>query len=94
MSQKPSVGRIVLATVHPTTNNGTDIAPAVITRVWGDGLVNVQIFRDGASGSHPATSIGLYPNRKELDAAKARRDTEQPHLADTTFTAAYWPPRT
>lgn len=94
MSQKPSVGRIVLVTVHPTTNNGADTAPAVVTRVWSDELVNVAVFLDGANGTKAQTSVPLFADREALDAAKARRDADRhPHAVDLTFTAAYWPPR-
>lgn len=50
MSQQPapSVGRIVRVPMDPTTNNGADEAPAVITRVWNDTTVNVRILADAA----------------------------------------------
>jgi hypothetical protein len=91
--QKPSLGRIVLATVHPTTNNGSDTAPAVITRVFSDDLVNIRVLLDGVDRVEAKTSIALYPDRAALDAAKAQRDQDQPHNAGYTFTGAYWPPR-
>jgi hypothetical protein len=95
MSQRPSVGRIVLVTVEPTTNNGADVAPALITRVWSDSLVNVQVFRDAGHGGQAATSVPLYDDRAALDAAKAERDNAAlPHALALTYTAAYWPPRT
>lgn len=47
MMQKPSLGRIVLAPVDPAINNGADVAPAVITRVWNDTVVNVRVLCDG-----------------------------------------------
>lgn len=34
-AQTPSKGRIVLVGVIPETNNGDDVCPAVVTRVWG-----------------------------------------------------------
>ena len=43
---KPSLGRIVLAPVDPAQNNGADVAPAVITRVWSDEIVNVRVLLD------------------------------------------------
>jgi hypothetical protein len=91
--QMPSLGRIVLVTVHPTTNNGADVAPAVITRVFRDDLVNVKVLLDGADGAKAMTSVGLYADREAADAARARRDEETPHMAEYDFTAAYWPPR-
>jgi hypothetical protein len=44
--QKPSVGRIVHVPVEPSTSNGADVAPAVITRVWNDTTVNVRVLAD------------------------------------------------
>jgi hypothetical protein len=49
---QPSLGRIVIAQADPAFNNGSDAAPAIITRVWGDRgdgswTVNVRIFLDG-----------------------------------------------
>lgn len=44
--QKPSLGRIVLAPVDPAINNGSDVAPALITRVWSGELVNVRVLLD------------------------------------------------
>jgi hypothetical protein len=43
---KPSVGRIVLVPMDPTTNNGADVAPAVVTRVWSDTCINVRVLAD------------------------------------------------
>ncbi|MGW8326481.1 hypothetical protein ACWGLE_01095 [Streptomyces sp. NPDC055897] len=95
MSLTPSVGRIVLVTVEPTTNNGADVAPAIITRVWSDSMVNVQVFRDGAHGGQAATSIPLFADRAAVDTARAERvGAALPHQLVTTFMAAYWPPRT
>lgn len=42
----PSLGRIVLVPADPAVNNGADIAPAVITRVWNDKVVNVRVLLD------------------------------------------------
>ena len=44
---KPSVGRIVHVPMNPNKNNGADVAPAVITRVWSDECVNVHVLADG-----------------------------------------------
>ncbi|MFF0140471.1 hypothetical protein ACFYRN_28905 [Streptomyces sp. NPDC005227] len=43
---KPSVGRVVHVPTDPAKNNGADIAPAVITRVWNDDCVNVRVLLD------------------------------------------------
>jgi hypothetical protein len=89
MIQRPSVGRVVLVTVHPTTNNGAPEAPAIITRVWSDLLINVHVFLDGGR-SMPLTSIPLHPDLDSLNTAAVTREPEQQAYQ---YTAAYWPPR-
>jgi hypothetical protein len=95
MSQVPSVGRIVFVTMPPESNNGADVAPAVITRVWGDDVINVRVLPDGRSGESPAiTSIRLHADRGDLDrAAQEQRDAALPHAMPVTYRGAYWPPR-
>lgn len=44
---KPSVGRVVLTRVPPWMNNGADVAPATIVRVWNDTCVNLKAHLDG-----------------------------------------------
>lgn len=78
---KPSVGRIVVASVPPATNNGADEAPAVITRVWnehpgGGWVVNMRILHDSNEITW-STSAHLYD--------------EKPENAGPG--AAWWPPR-
>lgn len=77
--QKPSLGRVVLTLVEPTMNNGCDVAPAVICRVWGDGKVNLRVLCDGPSVLW-LTSVPLVETREEAETVG------QPHVA-------YWPPR-
>jgi hypothetical protein len=43
---KPSVGRIVLVPADPAKNNGANVAPAIITRVWSDTCVNLRVLLD------------------------------------------------
>lgn len=57
--QKPSIGRVVIARVDPAQNNGTDLAPAIITRVWNDTLVNLRIFVDTPAAPLSKTSATL-----------------------------------
>ena len=52
----PTIGRIVLVPMDPATNNGADVAPAVITRVWNENTINVQILAD-APGCAWRTSL-------------------------------------
>ncbi|MEU9349044.1 hypothetical protein AB0D74_48390 [Streptomyces sp. NPDC048278] len=42
----PSLGRVVLVPADPAVNNGSNIAPAVITRVWNDDVINVRVLLD------------------------------------------------
>jgi hypothetical protein len=76
--QKPSLGRVVLARVDPTMNNGSDVAPATIVRVWTDEMVNLKVHCDGHSELWQ-TSVNLYGTAEDVPA-----DAQQ---------AAYWPPR-
>lgn len=64
--QKPSVGRIVhyrLCEQEPTIN-GTDVHPAIITRVWSDTCVNLTVFPDAAEPFFK-TSVLLCEGRGE-----------------------------
>lgn len=53
----PSVGRIVHVLMDPTMNNGADVAPAIITRVWSDTTVNLRVLADGDSTLWRTSSI-------------------------------------
>lgn len=82
--QQPSVGRIVHA-VLASKVNGTDIAPAVITRVWeqnddGSWNVNITTFPDASQHFLVMSSSRLFADE---DGARA-------HLPSF---AAFWPPR-
>jgi hypothetical protein len=86
-----SLGRIVLVRVDPHTNSGSDVAPAVINRVWGGHTrpsgaaaetVDVSVFLNSPTGPQQKTSVCLF----------ADADTA---LADAIVgTVAWWPPRT
>jgi hypothetical protein len=85
---KPSIGRIVIVRGAPAASNGTDRAPAIITRVWGASgidtkdapvLVNTHAFRD-CEVSQPVTSVKLYETEAAADAS-----------GDPTV--AFWPER-
>lgn len=83
---KPNVGRAVLVMGGPAVSNGTDVAPAVITRVWSDDLVNVTISPDGSNGVRACTSVRLY--RDEMAARDARSKAPE---GSGTAAYAYWP---
>lgn len=71
----PSVGRIVHVLIDPTMNNGADVAPAIITRVWPSGgpvdatgfvgYVNVRVLAD-SDNTLWLTSINMFAARPSL----------------------------
>lgn len=42
----PDVGDMVLVLVDPAESNGSNVAPAVVTRVWNESTVNVRVLFD------------------------------------------------
>jgi len=80
----PSIGRIVHVVGNQASSNGADVAPAIITRVLDDGLLNLTVFPDYGAPV-PATSVKLVE-----DEAAARALSEGKGY---TITAAFWPPR-
>lgn len=88
MSQTPSIGRIITVVGQGARSNGTDVAPAVITRVWGerpDGAwtLNVRVFPDAGIGQN-LTSILLWPDEDTARQAIEGKDS---------MSAAHWPTR-
>lgn len=82
--QQPSVGRIVLCGVDDVMNNGSPVAPAVITRVWnehpdGGWVVNVRVLLDAEAVPLWWTSVRLFDTEADKDTAGSP--------------GAYWPPR-
>ena len=75
---KPSAGSII-TTKGAVSSNGTDEAPAIITRVWGDKdpavdgkvLVNSTVFPD-CGDQKLASSIPLFETRAEALAEQER----------------------
>jgi len=74
----PSLCRFVIARVDPTQNNGADVAPAVITRVWGPEMVNLRVFVDAPTMPLSKTSVKLFDSQEE---------------AEGTELACWWPPK-
>lgn len=79
MELKPAVCRIVMVGVNAAGNNGTDVAPAIITRVWSNDMVNVKVLNDGPACEWK-TSVRLF-------------DTEEQAREHGILNACYWPPR-
>jgi hypothetical protein len=97
VSQKPSIARIVIVTVDPRTNNGSDTAPAVITRVNSEQSVNLRILLDASTSVPAATSVELCEDESLARAAVARHREQFVAAGGTPGalhpTVAYWPPR-
>lgn len=98
---KPAVGRIVHVLVDPKVNNGSDVAPAIITRVWSDNCVNLRVMHDGPAVQDPSdrqfrqdwlTSHPLHESREALEAHHAaKREEHGDDYARYPF-GAFWPP--
>lgn len=82
----PSIGRIVHVIGPDAESNGAAVAPAIITRVWSEDLVNATIFPDGAVPL-PRTSIRLHVDE---EAARQFAGTTARQAASNQ---AFWPPR-
>jgi hypothetical protein len=59
-SSKPAKGRIVFVPTDVHSNNGDDYAPAMITRVFDDGKINVRVFTDSTNPPEHRTSVTLH----------------------------------
>jgi len=84
VSQQPTLGRIVLVRLpesEASTNNGTDIAPATIVRVWNSNVVNLKVHKD-ASEDAWMTSVEFGGEVTSLD-----------EIAAGDRFRWYWPPR-
>lgn len=100
--QKPTVGRIVHVLTDPGTNNGSDVAPAMITRVWSDTCVNLRLIRDGYPAAEEwLTSWSLYESREVIEAQAAATQASVDAAAAPGAEpvkvrpfGAFWPPRT
>jgi len=79
--QKPSLGRIVLTYVPASMNNGSDVAPAIITQVCSDTHVNLRVLCDSDNTLH-LTSVPLTQVRH------ARPAPEPGEVG-----SCWWPPR-
>lgn len=85
----PALGRIVHTFVDPARNNGADIAPAVITRVWNEQGVNLRVLLDGPDTLW-FTSVVLCDDRDSAEQVKSKRVADN---GDHYPAAAFWPPR-
>ena len=92
---QPSVGRIVHVLVDPRQNNGTDVAPGVVTRVWSDTCVNLRVLLDGPDVQW-LTSVPLAETRQALEDNLDRLVAEGVVSGDPRPrpNGAFWPPKT
>lgn len=87
----PTLGRAVQVLVDPALNNGADVAPAVVVRVWSVGpessTVNLRCFLDSATaqGAEWATSRYLWPDEAT---ARAQQDSTP---SGCVSVHAFWP---
>lgn len=91
----PHVSDTVLVFVDPAHNNGSDVAPAVITRVCNPAMINVRVQYDGPAVPPPhridwMTSVPLYGSQHAAEAAHAARWAAAGH--EVTRFGAFWPP--
>ena len=86
--QNASQGRVVLAVGAAALGNGTDVAPALITRVWSDNdqtmtsMVNATVFPDNSTLIRTVSSATLF-----ADEASARAELSE------GATHLFWPAR-
>jgi hypothetical protein len=71
---KPYVGQMVIALIDPDTNNGTNVCPALINRVWPQvegqtQIVNMTVFPDQC-GAQSWGSVGLYETQEDAEAGQ------------------------
>ncbi|MFJ9374445.1 hypothetical protein [Streptomyces sp. NPDC101455] len=87
---KPAIGRIVHITMDPAWNNGADVAPAIITRVWNDACVNLRVLADSQNVEWK-TSVPLFESR---DALEAHFDSVAASVPGAPRpSGAFWPER-
>jgi hypothetical protein len=84
LTMTTTIGRIVHVIGTPANGNGADVAPALVTRVWADDMINCTVFPD-CGPPVPATSVRIVGSEQE--ARDINANTEYPQ------TLAFWPPR-
>lgn len=56
------VGDIVLCSVDPALNNGSRLAPAIVTRAWSETMVNLRVIVDSSGPPLQYTSATFAPS--------------------------------
>ena len=91
MSGYLSIGRVLIAAGVPKAgNNGSDVAPAIVTHVMPGDYVNARLLLDGPDVAW-WTSRKVYDDEKAYEAANAEYGQEYP--AAGPLQALYWPTR-
>lgn len=85
---KPTLGRVVHVFADPARNNGADVAPAMITRVWNDQGVNLRVLLDGPDTPW-LTSVVLCDDRDAAEKVTSYRVADN---GERYPAAAFWPP--
>ena len=81
---KPSIGGIVIVVGGPVARNNEDTAPAVVTHVWSDNMINATAFPD-MDAPVPVASVQLFGDEAGARAWVA----EDPSRS----LACFWPAR-
>jgi len=96
--QAPSIGRIVHVLVDPASNNGSEVAAAIVTATYGvhsdgDGetrhTISVRVVTDTFSDLPSLTSIYLYDERPSAEKLAGLA----PHNPSGRNAIAFWAPR-
>jgi hypothetical protein len=90
--QTPAIGRIVHITMDPAENNGADVAPAIITRVWSDTCVNVRVLAD-SHATDWKTSVTIWETQDALNTHYDKLISDGVVAEGTRPSGAFWPPR-
>lgn len=62
----PDVGDVVLVPMDPHLNNGSAVAPAVVTRVWNPITINVRVLADKDTAAEWRTSVVYRDNLDDV----------------------------
>lgn len=91
MSAYLSIGRVVIAAGVPKAgNNGSDVAPAIVTRVMPGDYVNARLLLDGPDVAW-WTSRKVYDNEAAYQVAATEYTENYPDAGP--LQALYWPTR-